>query len=441
MTCNILAAIEKYGMIQKGDSIAVGFSGGADSVCLLHFLSTIKEKYDIVLKAVHVNHNIRGEEALRDERFAESFCKELGVEFISFSVDVPRLSKEAGLSCEEYGRKVRYECFQKVNTDKIAVAHTLSDSAETLIFNLARGTGLKGVCGISPIRDNIIRPLIECSREDIEAYCAENSLPYVTDSTNLSDDYTRNKIRHNVIGTLKEINPGFEKCILRFTLIASEENRFLDRCAADLLEKAKCEKGFLQSELICADEAVLKRAAAMILKSVVSKEAEAKHIALCCDIIKKGKGASEIEKGVYIACENGVVFVRRADEKSAYQPWCVQALIGENRTPGGTFAISLRDSIIGENRQNCIAVYDVDTDKLNFRNRRPGDRFTDPKRKITKTLKKLFSEKKLAADDRNNRAILCCGDEILWVDGFGTQQKHLPDENAKKVLLVQKKEV
>ena len=239
MTCNVLSAIRKYNMIEKGDVIVVGFSGGADSVCLLHFLSIVKDDYDIVLKAVHVNHNIRGEEAERDENFAREFCQKLGVEVISFSVDVPSLAEERGFSEEECGREVRYDCFRKVKCNKIAVAHTLSDSAETLIFNLTRGTGIKGLCGINPVRDNIIRPLIYCSRQDIENYCKKHSLSYVTDSTNLSNDYTRNKIRNEVIPVLKSINPSFEKSISRLINNAENENAFMEQTARKLMSDSR----------------------------------------------------------------------------------------------------------------------------------------------------------------------------------------------------------
>ncbi|MCM1544504.1 MAG: tRNA lysidine(34) synthetase TilS, partial [Ruminococcus sp.] len=171
MICKIISTIEKYDMLTNVKSVVVGVSGGADSICLLHFLSKIREKYGIVLSAVHINHNIRGEEAKRDENFVRCFCNSLGIECHVFSIDVPKLAKDLSLSEEECGRKVRYECFNKINADAVAVAHTLSDSIETVIFNLTRGTGLKGVCGIPPVRDNIIRPLIEITRDEVEEYC------------------------------------------------------------------------------------------------------------------------------------------------------------------------------------------------------------------------------------------------------------------------------
>ncbi len=197
-------------MIDRGDTVVVGVSGGADSVCLLHFLSTIRGEYDIVLKAVHINHGIRGEEAERDEIFVKSLCEKLCVELFTFHRDVPSLAKEFGLGIEECGRRVRYEAFSSLNADKIAVAHTSSDNFETVLFNLIRGTSLTGISGIKPKRDKIIRPLINITRSEVEDYCAENELDYIIDSTNLSTEYTRHKIRHNVIPILKSINPSAE---------------------------------------------------------------------------------------------------------------------------------------------------------------------------------------------------------------------------------------
>ena len=315
MICDILSTIKKYDMIKKGESIAVGFSGGADSVCLLHFLSTIKDEYDILIKAVHVNHNIRGGEAKRDENFCKDFCKRHGIEFISFGIDVPSLSKERGQSEEECGRAVRYECFKRAGTSKIAVAHTLSDSAETVIFNLARGTGLKGVSGISPVRDNIIRPLIECTREDIEHYCKEHSLQFVTDSTNLSDDYTRNKIRHGVIPVLKDINPSFEKSILRFTSNAAAEDRFLENCAEKLLEASVSGYGYLRNILLKADDAVLRRAVKQLISEKMEKDTQERHVELCVNMIKGINGAVTLSKDLYICSDGDIIFFQHGQKE------------------------------------------------------------------------------------------------------------------------------
>ena len=196
---SVLKAIKQFSMLEKSHNVTVALSGGADSVSLLHILYELRDELGITLSAAHLNHMIRGDEALRDENFARQECEKLGIPFFCERADVPKYAKEHRVSTELAAREIRYEFLSNVSDGLIATAHTASDNIETIIFNLARGTGLKGLCGIPPVRENIIRPLIFCTREEIEAYCSANRLSYVTDSTNLSDDYSRNKIRHTIV--------------------------------------------------------------------------------------------------------------------------------------------------------------------------------------------------------------------------------------------------
>ena len=205
----VMKAIDDYSMLRGASKVVVGFSGGADSVCLLHILSKLRNEIGFEIIGAHVNHGIRGDEALRDADFAQDFCKQLGVAFKLLNVDCVSKAREMGVSVEECGRLLRYDFFYSLadcNT-RIATAHNSNDNTETVLFNLARGSSVKGVGGIPPVRGNIIRPLIYCARKEIEGYSRENNLQFVTDSTNLCDDYTRNKIRHKILPVLEEINP------------------------------------------------------------------------------------------------------------------------------------------------------------------------------------------------------------------------------------------
>lgn len=212
-------------MLSYGDKIVVGLSGGADSVCLTHALVSLRDSLSLEVEAVHVNHGIRGEEALRDEKFCSDFCKSLGIKLTVFRFDIPLECKKTGESEEECGRRKRYECFKNTAGEnaKIATAHNLNDSAETVLLNIVRGTGCKGLCGIPPIRGNIIRPLIMTSRDDIELYCKENSLDFVTDSTNLQNEYKRNVIRNVVFPTLQKMNPSVLSAFSRLTENATDD--------------------------------------------------------------------------------------------------------------------------------------------------------------------------------------------------------------------------
>ena len=214
------AAIKKYDLLSGGDSVIIALSGGADSVTLLSVLNSIKEKYNLKLYAAHLNHGIRGEEADNDEKFCKVLCENYNVQLFVKHIDVPKLCTEQKISAELCGRNERYKFFDELSAKlnaKVATAHTASDNAETLLFNLCRGSSLAGAAAIPPKRGNIIRPLITLTRNEIESYCAENSLSYVTDSTNMSDSYTRNKIRHKVIPALKEVNPQAESAMLAFS--------------------------------------------------------------------------------------------------------------------------------------------------------------------------------------------------------------------------------
>ena len=197
----------RYNMPLFGRTIAVGVSGGADSMALLHVLLELKDEFAMNIIACHVNHGIRGETADRDEKFVVEACKRLGVDVRILRADVPGTAKKMHLGVEECGRRIRYDFFNSVAGDVIiATAHTLSDRSETLLLNIARGASVKGLCSIPAVRGNIVRPLIDCTRADIEKYCSDNSIEFVTDETNFEDIYSRNRIRLNVIPELKKLS-------------------------------------------------------------------------------------------------------------------------------------------------------------------------------------------------------------------------------------------
>ena len=237
MENKVLSAIKRFSLLEKGDVVTVALSGGADSVSLLYALLAVSDELGITVNAAHLNHSIRGEEAERDQQFVTNLCKKLKVELFCEKRDVPAFAKENGLSLELAARKVRYEFLEGVAQGKVATAHTASDNLETMIFNLARGTSLKGLSGIPVKRGIYIRPLILCTRQNVEDYCKENEISFVTDSTNLSDDYSRNKIRHNVIPVLKEINCAAEESALRTSFGIAEDISYLESASQEILFK------------------------------------------------------------------------------------------------------------------------------------------------------------------------------------------------------------
>lgn len=226
--------IKKYKLIKENNKLVIGVSGGPDSICILHVLNSLKEKLKIEIFVAHVNHMIR-EEADSETKYVQDFCKNLGIDCFVKKIDVIEYAKKHKIGTEEAGRIIRYDFFdevaKKVSASKIVTAHNSNDNAETVLLNILRGSGLSGLKGIEPIRDNkYIRPLIETERKDIEEYCAKNNLDPKIDKTNLESIYKRNKVRNDLIPYIqKEFNPNFLKTINRLSEVATEENEYMEK--------------------------------------------------------------------------------------------------------------------------------------------------------------------------------------------------------------------
>jgi len=230
----VLETIKKYNLINEGDKIVIGVSGGPDSICLLHILHALKEKLKIEIYVAHVNHMIR-EVADSETEYVQGICRKLNIECFVKKVDILKLAREQKKGTEEVGRTVRYEFFDEVlaktNSNKIATAHNSNDKAETVILNILRGSGLSGLKGIEVLRDGkYIRPIIEIDREDIEKYCEENKLEPKIDESNSENIYSRNKVRNEMIPYIKkEFNQNIIKTINRLSEVATEENEYMQK--------------------------------------------------------------------------------------------------------------------------------------------------------------------------------------------------------------------
>lgn len=230
----VLETIKKYNLINNGDKIVIGVSGGPDSICLLNILNGLKEQLNIEIYVAHINHMIR-EVAEQETEYVQNFCKNIGIECFVKKVDVLKIAQEQKRGTEEVGRTIRYEFFdevlKKTNSNKIATAHNLNDKAETVMLNIIRGSGVSGLKGIEPIRDEkYIRPLIETEREDIEKYCIDNKLNPKYDESNNENIYSRNKVRNELIPYIKkEFNENIIKTINRLSEVATEENEYLHK--------------------------------------------------------------------------------------------------------------------------------------------------------------------------------------------------------------------
>lgn len=446
MNLNAANVIKQYDMLPYGTAVIVGVSGGADSMCLLHLLFSLKDEFNLKVFAAHINHSLRGEEADRDEKFVRDACHKLNVELFVLNANVKSEAEISGESFEQAGRRVRYNFFEKLAIEKnakIATAHTLSDSMETILINIARGTGLKGVCGIPPMRDNIIRPLITDTRQKVELYCANNTIEYIHDSTNFSKVYARNKIRLNVIPTLYEINPAFDKTLQRFIKNLTIDESFLTQMATIKLECAKLGENIYDATNLSQLEPSLKvRAVALAIKFSTGIQAEAVHIDKVCDILALG-GKVQIKGGFFAISQNNRFhfLIQESSTTNNEFEFNLQEGIYENRH----FRIEI-NMINAQNVNNLKIIQKdyfkmgIDCDKIErntiVRNKKDGDSYRPVGRKLSKTLKKLFNEAKLQVELRSSVPVVANANGVVWVYGFGADERYQIDENTKRAYFI-----
>ncbi len=446
------AAIERYGMLRCGDKVIVALSGGADSCAMLHFLHSLREEYALELIAVHVNHMIRGQEAERDAVFAEEFCRVLDVTFHLYRRDVPQLAAERGIGLEECGRAVRYEILEQEAEKccgKIATAHTRSDSVETVLFHIIRGCSVAGLQGIPPVRGNVIRPLILCEREDIERYCAANGITYVTDSTNYSTEYTRNRIRLALLPLLQEMNPSVVDAISRLSDCAAQDDTYLqaraEEAAAAFLSSGE------MSALPLENDALMGRALVIICEKKCGISPEYRHVTAMERCFREGKGSVNLPEDMRFMLKNGIVVFEKirkilpdTDELST---WRCEMAAGEIITPGGQKIIL---QVTDKNKyDNIRKIFEnvfqnsLDYDKIkkaSFRFRQNGDTFRPYGRGCRKSLKKLFNERRIPVEMRGVLPLIDCGGQIAWINGFGVAEGFEVTENTTSVLYIRTEE-
>lgn len=405
MNKTFIQTVEKYNLLQSGDKVIVALSGGADSVTLLDMLNSVKELYNLTIYASHINHGLRGEEADRDENFCKILCDKYNTELFIKKADVKTLAKEQKISEELCGRNVRYSYFEELSQKlgaKIATAHTASDNVETLLFNITRGSSITGAGAITPKRGNIIRPLIMLTREQIELYCKENNLDYVTDSTNLTDDYTRNKIRHQVIPVLKQINPQLELSAFYFSESARETAEYINIQTEKAIEKAKCQYGYDCKSLLNNSNAILKNAVMLICKK--HSDITHKHIELIIHIIKNS-GAVNIGNSCKAVSKQGILRIISDNKNNTFIPIALNGNL--------TFAKDLK--VYEAEVDNSI----LENKTLVFRTRQNTDTFTYHKRNITKPLRKVMNEAKIPSELRDDLLLLADEEIVLWCENIG----------------------
>ena len=440
MTDKVLNFIKENSLINSGDTVVCGLSGGADSVSLLMVLNELSPILDFKVEALHVNHSIRGEESDRDEQFCSKLCEKLQIPFTAIIYNVPEYAKEYSLSLEEAARKLRYSAFAEVSEGKLmATAHNANDNLETAVLNLTRGTGIKGLSGIPVKRDNIIRPLLTVTRCEIEEYLRNHGQDHVTDSTNLSDDYTRNMIRHQVVPVLEKINSSVITTSVNSFSTLREENSFI----SDLCSEAysECKKGTSLVGLSKYHGVIRKRCIARLLTE--------NHIPYSHDRLDKAdellmsSGQLNVSGDLFLKAKNGSIELIKLYASNEPQLLSADLNIGDNSI--------FKDKILHceivdcdnlkkiENVHKMLTFYMLDYDKIIgravVRNRRFGDRIQLKGRNFSSSVKKLINEK---VPEKQRPELHFIEDEkgTIFAERIGIADRVKISENTARILMI-----
>lgn len=449
MNLKALDTVERYQMLPRHTPVLAGVSGGADSMALLYLLCSLRDGLSLNIAVAHVNHGLRGAEAERDENFVRQACDKLHVDFFLLRADVKAEAQAAGESVEEAGRRLRYAFFEQKAKElggnaRIATAHTLSDNLETTLLNIARGTGLRGVCGIPAVRGKIIRPLIECSRRVIEEYCKEMGIEYLQDSSNFSREYKRNRVRLDIIPKLYELNPSLDKAALRLKQSLSNDEDYLSKQAAAELEKACKEPGLYSTELLLNLHPALQHRALMLAARRASGlTQEAVHIEKMLEAMGRGSGSVQLRGGLFAQVYGGTLSFGSCLQPCNSPGYSMPFAFGEIQNEYFRMLIlRIDDTDIKNfqniNKQSSKNLLDCDRIKGNLiiRSRRDGDRFAPAGRKVTKSLKKLFNEAKIPVRARDCLPLIADEQGIIWVAGFGADERCVPTSQSKRLIQI-----
>ena len=444
MRHNIENTVLQYNMLPEGTHVVVGFSGGADSVALLSFLYEKQTEWHLKLIACHINHQLRGAEAMRDEEFCRRFCRERGIELRVFRENIREGAEKAQQSIEEYARGIRYQRFEELSDgpgDRIATAHNLNDLAETLIFHAARGTGIRGLIGIPPVRGKIVRPLLYCSRQEIEKYCQENGLSFVTDSTNLSDEYTRNYIRHQILPRMEEINPAFLQSARRLSQQAMLEESCLEGMMEEELHKISMGENQWRREgfLVC-HPAMQNRMIAHWLEQLPCG-CSGKKLEEVRKIIQE-TGTLEVCRDCYFEAQKTVIHIRK--KKLLQDYFQISLRYGENILFSGKKVVVLpierekykffeKNGV--EDLKNVVD-YDKIIGSIIIRQRHQGDAIQLPGFSKARPFKKLLNQNRISLEQRARLAVICDDMGPVWLEGFGTRVQALPTDATKHFMMI-----
>ena len=443
MKNKVIRALKQYKMLEGTNEITVALSGGADSVALLSVLAELKNEFGFELYAAHLNHSIRGAEADGDEDFVREFCAKLGIELFCETADIPTIAKKEHKSLELAARDERYAFLERVSRGKIATAHTASDNLETVLFNLSRGAALRGLSGIPKVRGNIIRPLIFCTRREIEEYCREKGLKFRTDSTNSDVAYSRNRIRLRVVPELKKINPSIENTVSNACVLNEEDNDFLDNAAnmayADAKTNSRSGFGLSAEYLSKCHPSIRKRVIFKYYLETVKMPPDSFFVTEINELVLKKGGKTGLKYGFEAVVSKGVLVIKKSDGGKKTAEGFSYNINAENLSCDCPFVrfekINFKKS---EKINNLLLKNTFDYDKisgnLTVRSRLEGDKIKIAGRGVTKKLKKLLREAKIPTEKRGRISVVADDAGPILVEGFGVDERVKIDKQTKNAV-------
>ena len=456
----VLQAIREHSMLEQGDTVVVAFSGGVDSTALLHILNALKGKLKIKLFAAHLNHMIRGKDAALDAAFARKVSKKLKIPFIAEAFDVPSFAKQKKLNLEDAARRARYEFLEraaaKVGAQKIAVAHNADDNIETLLMRMIRGTGMKGMEGIPPVRDKIIRPLIGTYRADIEKYLRSKKITPRVDKSNFETKYLRNRIRRNLIPALASYNKNIKELLLQIIASANRIHGFIEGLAKKALETMIVSKSpdsiSLDAGKFSSSDPALK---GEILRLAIEharkdlSDISFSHIQSIIDLAGKKRAEIDLPRA-YIIINSGNIAIY-SSKPAKFRSKQFSSIL---EVPG-TVKDSDRGFVIEADVLPSISMaelkmkdpnrayldYDKISGPLTVRNRRAGDHFSPLGLKGNKKLQDIFVDEKVDLDKRDSIPIVDDGRKIVWVVGYRMSEDAKVTNPTKKVVRLSAKKI
>ena len=421
--------------------VLVAVSGGADSMALLHTLLSFSEE-GVRVSAVHIHHGLRGENADRDEQFVRDYCRNNDVELLVYHENVAEYAADNKLSIEEAGRHIRYERFEdaraQLKADWIATAHTASDRVETALMRIIRGTGTDGLLGIPETRGHICRPLLSCTRLEVEEYCAQCNIAYVNDETNTDMTFMRNRIRHQVLPMLKEINPSVEDALLRLSEQAACDSDLLLCQARGRLQEAEEAYGYDVKAFIQMASPIKHRMIVLMMRDASVPSIEQTHICAAEQCIDNGRGETLLPGGYVFSVSQGVAKVRHGESNSMPLPVDLDALPVNGWFGEHAYKMTVKKADcknVHNLFSNTILDYAKIEGNLQIRCRQEGDMIHPVNRGVGKSLKKLMNECALPAYVRDSYPVLCDDFGVVMVPGYAVDERVKVTDNTKHLLV------